>query len=215
MDKNFWITAWEEGRTGFHQKNFHPKLVQYFPKLSFLKGQRVLVPLCGKTHDMFWLLQQGLQVQGVELFEPAVAEFFQENNLPRPLIDEESDFKHYSLHDITIIVGDFFALPENNPYDLIYDRAALVALPESMRKDYAEKISRLIKPQGKMLLITYDYIPEEMMAPPFSVPETEIQKLYAKNFSIKLLESEKPKEGTRLDAVPSLTQNVYLLERNA
>lgn len=215
MDKNFWITAWEEGRTGFHQKNFHPKLVQYFPRLASLKDQRVLVPLCGKTHDMLFLFKQGLKVQGVELFEPAVAEFFQENNLPDPIIEKNDVFTDYQLNDITISVGDFFALSEKEPYDFVYDRAALVALPESMRKDYAKKISRLMKPQGKILLITYDYIPEEMTAPPFSVPDSEIQKLYAKNFSIKLLESGKPKEGTRLDAVPSLTQNVYLLERNA
>jgi thiopurine S-methyltransferase len=213
MDKNFWINAWEEGRTGFHQQNFHPKLVQYFPKLSPHEGQRVFVPLCGKTHDMLWLLKQGLKVQGVELYEGAVAEFFDENNLPAPKIQTDGAFKNYLLDDITISVGDIFAFPENDPFDFIYDRAALVALPEYMRKDYAKKITCLIKPQGKMLLITYEYHPEEMMAPPFSVPDEEIQKLYAEHFSIQLLESEKPKEGTRLDAVPSLTQNVYLLQR--
>lgn len=49
MDSQFWITAWHEGRTNFHQADFHDKLLEYFPQLNPIKGQRVLVPLCGKS----------------------------------------------------------------------------------------------------------------------------------------------------------------------
>ena len=69
MEKEFWINAWNTGRTAFHQGKFHEKLTEFFPSLKPQKGQRVLVPLCGKSVDMLWLQNQGLSVHGVELHE--------------------------------------------------------------------------------------------------------------------------------------------------
>lgn len=215
MDKQFWIKAWEEKRIAFHKENFHPKLLQFFSLLSATEGERVFVPLCGKTHDMLWLLQQGLVVHGVELSDIAVKEFFLENNLPAPVVESDKNFIHFRLENIEISCGDFFAVPESNPYDMVFDRASLVALPREMRKDYAQKIGRLLKPAGRCLLITYQYQENEMSGPPFSISDREINELYAECFSIQELESLKPvSEGNRLDTVPSLKQKVYLLTKH-
>ena len=79
MDAAFWIKSWNEGRTGFHQSDFNDKLTGYFPTFRPEKGQKVLVPLCGKSKDLVWLQGQGLCVHGVELHEQAVESFFTEN----------------------------------------------------------------------------------------------------------------------------------------
>ncbi len=63
MDAQFWINAWNEGRTNFHQQNYHEKLLQFFPPLGPHKGQSVLVPLCGKSKDMLCLSNLGLKVK--------------------------------------------------------------------------------------------------------------------------------------------------------
>jgi hypothetical protein len=42
MDAQFWINAWNEGRTGFHQEKYNEKLIKYFPLLNLEKGQRFL-----------------------------------------------------------------------------------------------------------------------------------------------------------------------------
>ena len=72
---------------------------------------------------------------GSELSAIAVQEFFEESNLT-PTIEELEHAQRWSAGEITILVGDLFDL---TPEDLagvttIYDRAALVALPEAMRK---------------------------------------------------------------------------------
>lgn len=216
MDEQFWIKAWNEGRTAFHQPHYHEKLTEHFPQLDPQAGQKVLVPLCGKTKDMVWLSRQGLQVHGVELHEQAVKDFFSENELFPSEVTRDPFFTHHTHQDITISCGDFFKLGQKSAYDFVYDRAALVALPAPMRKNYAQVIRESIKAGGRYLLIAYEYDPSKMEGPPFSVSESEIRKLYQEHFAIRLIESEKPSgEGPRLSAVEGLRQNVYLLQKNS
>ncbi len=219
MDSEFWIKSWKEGRTNFNQAKYHDKLTEYFPRLLPEKGQKVLVPLCGKSIDLVWLHELGLDVHGVELYEQAVRDFFKENAHLPPKIINDQDYIHYVHENMTISCGDFFKFHAENAYDsaydFIYDRAALVALPPSMRKDYARVIKRSLKIGGKCLLITYHYDPAKMEGPPFSIEDNEIRALYESQFTIQLLESEKPvSEGSRLAAVEDLKQNVYILENN-
>lgn len=214
MDAEFWIKSWTDGRTAFNQQQYHAKLTQYFPELNPHAGQSVLVPLCGKTIDMVWLAGQGLRVHGVELYSGAVEEFFSGNNLQPVHKTQDRDFMHCSHKNITISCGDFFKLDKKNSYDFIYDRAALVALPASMRAEYARVIKESLKEGGKYLLIVYEYDQSKMEGPPFSISKTDIERLYADAFNIQLLESEKPKsEGPRLSAVEGMSQKVYLLQK--
>ncbi len=214
MDEQFWIKAWNEGRTAFHQPHYHEKLTEHFPQLGPQVGQQVLVPLCGKTKDMVWLQQQGLQVHGVELHEQAVKDFFSENELFPPKVTQDQFFTHHTHREITISCGDFFKLGQKDAYDFVYDRGALVALPAQMRKNYAQVIREALKVDGRYLLIAYEYDPSKMEGPPFSVAEDEIRGLYQDRFTIQLIESRRPAgEGPRLSAVESLRQNVYILQK--
>ena len=214
MNPQFWITAWKEGRTGFHRPSYHEKLVTHFPLLKARAGERVLVPLCGKSKDLAWLQKQGLAVHGVELHSQAVEDFFPENGFASPKKSQDVDFTHFSSDGVLLSCGDFFRLGANAAYDLVYDRAALVALPETMRQNYAEVIKRAIKPGGRYLLITYEYDQTKMDGPPFSVTEQEVRSLYQDEFSIRLVENKRPSsDGPRLEAVDGLTQAVTLLEK--
>merc|ERR1711964_64817 len=94
MEAAFWIAAWENGRTGFHRNAPHEKLITYYPRLNAEAGQKILVPLCGKSKDLDWLRQQGLDVHGVELHRPVVEAFFEENDLPDPDTHQSEHFHH-------------------------------------------------------------------------------------------------------------------------
>lgn len=215
-DSQSWIRAWKEGRTNFHRSDYHEKLIRYFPGLHPKKGQRVFVPLCGKSKDMIWLRNAGLEVYGVELYEGAVRAFFEENGLPVPQTVQEPDFMLYSSGDIHVRCGDFFQLRDVETYHFVYDRGALVAMPPALREKYAERIGRSLKKGGKYLLIAYEYDPTQMQGPPHSLTEDEIRRLYGDRFSVRLLENERPSgEGPRLSAVESLRQTVYVLEKRS
>ena len=127
MDVNFWHQRWERNETAFHQREANPLLVKYFDVLSLSKGSRVFLPLCGKTLDIHWLLSNGYRVAGSELSDLAVKQLFLELAI-EPKITAVDDIRRHSADNI-----DIFDLSRSvlGRMDAIYDRAALVALPET------------------------------------------------------------------------------------
>ena len=96
------------------------------------------MPLCGKTNDIAWLLEQNIQVVGVELCESAIKQLFGSLNVT-PTVTVHDKFKLYSADNLAIWVGDIFALTANllGSVDVTYDRGSLVALPFTLRKKYS------------------------------------------------------------------------------
>ena len=81
MKAEFWLQRWQNSEIGFHRDEVNPNLLEYIDALGLKTGDSVLVPLCGKSKDMVWLAQRGVNVVGVELSEIAIAAFFEENQL--------------------------------------------------------------------------------------------------------------------------------------
>ncbi|MCF8059635.1 MAG: thiopurine S-methyltransferase [Bacteriovoracaceae bacterium] len=212
MDAEFWKQAWFEGRTGFHRSEYHPQLLEFFPLFEAKNEQSILVPLCGKTKDLTWLSHQNLYVQGIELSEKAVREYFSDNSIENYNVEDNT----YTHQNLTLEVGDFFHHEKPEGYDYIYDRAAIVALPPSMRVDYSAHCLSLLKPGGKILLITFEYDQSKLDGPPFCVPEKEVNQLYAKEGTIELLNklSDKPNNPKFKEAgVTTFIQKVYLITK--
>jgi thiopurine S-methyltransferase len=168
-----WLERWKSGHTGWHEAHGNTALHKFWPKLA--AGSRVLVPLCGKSVDLLWLEQQGLDVTGVELCEIAVRAFFTEHDIPFDIESAEGlpRFKARQ-HNIVIYCGDYFDYSDE-PYDAVYDRAALVALPPDLRPAYAAHTKSLMKPEAHHLLITLEYDQSKVNGPPFSVLADEVQ----------------------------------------
>ncbi|WP_397473859.1 thiopurine S-methyltransferase [Pusillimonas sp.] len=179
MDAEFWLGRWREGRTHFHQDQVMPLLCKHWPGLQIATGSRVLVPLCGKSLDMPWLVSQGFRVLGVELSSLAVEQFFAEHGL-KPVTHESSQGRHYVAGDLELICGDIFNLDAQTLASCqgVYDRAALIALPADMRQAYVDHVYNHLPEGCEGLLITLDYPQEQMDGPPFSVPEKEVQALF-------------------------------------
>lgn len=217
MPQNTWIARWESGRIGFHQSTVHPQLEAHANGLKSLnEAPRVLVPLCGKSLDMVFLRDQGCDVVGIELAEIAARDFFNEANI-MPEVTSVGPFSRWSGEGIEILCGDFFkATPEiTGPIHAAYDRAAIVALPPSLRASYAQQLASLLPPHAPLLLIGFDYPQEAMAGPPFSVPKPDVEQLLSADFDIHLLSEldildSNPKFK---DRVPHLREQTYLLRR--
>lgn len=216
MNHSFWESAWAEGRTHFHRATPHDMLVRYFPPNRSTHQPTVLVPLCGKTTDMDWLRQQGAYVIGIELVESAVQAFFIDHQYPEPRVHSQNGFTVYSTDNLEIWCGDFFNYYPTRPIDIVYDRAAIVALPSDLRERYATTLTQWLPPASTLLMVTFDYPQQSMSGPPFSVSESEIQRLFGDAWGIKLLEiAPLERENQRLMAVPNIRQGVYILEKRA
>ena len=179
MDASFWRERWAQGQTGFHQDGPHPDLVSQRTGLLADGPQRILVPLCGKSQDMLWLVAAGHDVYGVELVPEAVFSFLHENGLNAEVRSVERSVE-FQMAGLTLRCGDFLSLSrtEIGLFDLVWDRAALVALDAERREQFASVVQDVLRPDGVVMLNAFDYDQSEMDGPPHAVPLAEIQRLY-------------------------------------
>ncbi len=177
MDASFWNERWREGRIGFHEGRPNTFLERHVGRLGMQR--RVLVPLCGKTEDLSYLAAHGHTVVGVELVEDAVRAFFAEHAIT-PEVSRSGSHTEYRAGAITILAGDFFAVTPDQvgAVDALYDRAALVALPATVRPRYVEQVRALVPLGSPGLVVTIEYAQAAADGPPFAVLEPEARALY-------------------------------------
>lgn len=212
MEASFWHQKWERGDIAFHESEANPFLTEHFGKLNLAKGSRVFLPLCGKTRDFTWLLAAGYRVVGAELSEFAINELFKDLGL-EPEISSIGKLAHYRADNIDILVGDIFDVSAEflGPINAIYDRAALVALPEGMREQYTSHLMAIsvLAPQ---LLITYQYNQLLIEGPPFSVSDDEVRRHYDAAYQLTSVEIRDVAGG--LKGKVASTETVWLLQTN-
>ncbi len=211
MEPDFWHKRWENNELGFHEPKGNQFLMKYFNRLSMAKGERVFLPLCGKTNDIGWLLSQGYQVVGAELSELAINQLFEALKI-KPNISQIGSLSHYSAKHIDMFVGDIFELSAQTlgKVNAIYDRAALVALPEKMRHQYTAHLMEMTN-QAPQLLVTFVYDQSVTHGPPFSVNKAEVNKHYQKNYELIFLDSTDVTGGLRGEYPAK--ENVWLLQK--
>lgn len=147
---------------------------------AFVKGKVVLVPLCGDTFAVRFFVDQGAAlVVGVDLSETAIRRSLESNfgigsseSSAFEVLEETvasvagagaaATCKKFSVFDkecregarCIFYVGDFFTAPMGTgcQFDLVYDRASMVALPPSLREQYVTTIHKYIADKVDVLL---------------------------------------------------------------
>lgn len=197
MEEAFWQERWRENRIGWHEPKPNPRLTNNLAAAGLRPGGKVFLPLCGKSLDIHWLLSQGYEVVGAELSPLAIDQLFEELGLT-PAVTAAGPLERREAGKLTVLVGDIFALDGDTlgPVDLIYDRAALVALPEAMRTAYAPHLAA-ITGTAPQLLVTFEYDQSVMEGPPHSVSEAEVRRLYEGGYRIDLLERAQVEGGLK------------------
>lgn len=192
MEHDFWHLKWQKNEIGFHLPEPHPLLVKHLPSLGLAAGNRIFLPLCGKTRDIAWLLAQGYRVVGAELSPIAVAALFEALKVEQGIVAQRETrgaLEYWYADGIEIYTGDVFQLNAAllGTVDAIYDRAALVALPAQTRPAYTRHIQK-ISAAATQLLICFEYDQSLLAGPPFSIDARELALHYGGNYAFKLLE---------------------------
>ena len=211
MEADFWHQKWEKDEIGFHRSETNPFLVAHFDKLDLAEGSRVFLPLCGKTRDFAWLLASGYRVVGAELSEIAIQCLFKDLRV-EPTISRLDQLSHYSAKNIDIFVGNIFNMSAKllGIIDAVYDRAALVALPTSMRNAYASHLIQITQ-AAPQLLITFEYDQRLIDGPPFSINEEEVRHHYAATYQLKPVERKEVAGG--LKGKVTSVEAIWLLQQ--
>jgi len=198
----FWLKSWENGRTGWHEADYNPWLLK-IPK-NKIQG-RVLVPLCGATQDLLWFAQQETvtEVVGVDLSEVAFEKFLEANGFSTAGGASAEKVKICKIKEqpkITFVVGDFFADGWNvnddgakkfsgisatiharsqikaKKFDLIWDRACIVALMPEDRERYSNLLLNMVGDAGEYYLLTLEYDKQLMDGPPWSIMIEDLER---------------------------------------
>lgn len=215
MDPAFWFENWEKGQTGFHLKDVNPVLLRHWKDLGLDHAPCVLVPLCGKSVDLPFLRSLGHSVIGIELSPIAIEEFWAELGASTQKKVHQS-LTFWESDKIQIIEGDFFSVsPENiGRPSVVYDRAALVAMPPELQSQYAAHLATLSQ-DAPIFLVTFDYRTEEMSGPPFPITRTRIGELFDECYDITLIESRDAladNPGLASRGLKSLSESVWILK---
>ena len=137
------------------------------------------------------------------------------------------DIQTFKGNNLTILIGDLFKMPTNDRYDIIYDRASIVAIKPSLRQEYVNLMGILLQPGGSILLVTLDRrttTSDEAKndGPPYSVDEQDIRQLYeSQNWveSVTLLEevndltTDEDAERWKKKGVLELYELVFLIRK--
>jgi hypothetical protein len=95
---------------------------------------RTLVPGCGSGHDVRFFAESGWNVDGID-FSPAA------RDAALPVLGPFAD---------RIRPADFFGPEVSGPYELIYERAFLCALPRAMWPQWSQRVAALLPPRGRL-----------------------------------------------------------------
>lgn len=200
-DNALWRQCWRDQQTDFHQQEVNRLLTRFWRGLDLAPGSRVFVPLCGKSLDMIWLAQQGHEVIGLELSPVAVRAFFSENRM-QPSQRKVGQFTLWQCGKISILCGDYFAVAgaDLGNIDVVYDRAALTALPEDIRRLYVAHLKLILPAACKVFLLTVEDADEGETREVTLGTSAEITALYTEAFVIELAHVESVLEPDEDDA---------------
>lgn len=185
MEHQFWHERWAKSEIGFHEGTVNQYLHDHWADVAGDRTDGVFVPLCGKAHDMWWLHDRGHPIIGVELSQIACRDFFEEAG-EKAQVHPGEPFTVYRHEDLQLWCGDFFQLvPDDVKHTrLVYDRAALIALPPELRPRYVEHLTAILPDDSQILLVTLDHEGDRHKGPPFNVSDEEVHDLYGEDYEV-------------------------------
>jgi len=165
---DFWDERFAAGFKPWDQGGVPPALAGFLARAQPL-GRRVLIPGCGSAYEAGWLDQQGFDVTAIDYSSAAIERA--RSVLPAPLAQR------------VLQLADFFAFPAR-PFDWIYERAFLAALPPALWKAWAQRLPELLSEAGEMagLFFVGDAVPEPRRGPPFITTRAELDSLLGAQF---------------------------------
>lgn len=185
---DYWNECWKEGHTPWSYEgsdDLGVKLLpQYLRKLSKAATLpstplRALVPLCGNSSVVRFLHEYGCDVTGIDLVTTPLREL-KEDAFFELSFKKEKRPSHtiWSAERLTLIEGDFFEVSLERSFDILYDRAALVAIDPEKRTQYASKLLSLLAPSGRLFLEFFDVGTFTTEKPPFPIERSVVRSLF-------------------------------------
>ena len=170
LNKKNWNFRYKCEDTGWDIGCVSPPLKEYIDQIKDL-NIKILIPGCGNAHEAEYLFNKGFKnVFIVDFSEIAISN----------LIKRIPDFPIFNA-----ICDNFFNV--NGKYDLIIEQTFFCAINPSLRSDYVNKVSSLLKEHGKLIGLLFS-VPMFKDHPPFGGSKDEYIKCFNELFFIDTID---------------------------
>jgi SAM-dependent methyltransferase len=171
----FWDVRFRDGFTPWDAGGV-PAAVREFLARAPAK-LRVLIPGCGSAYEARAFADAGHEVVAIDFSAAAI------------------DAARRALGDLDriLVYGDFFAFDFGAPFDLVYERAFLCALPRAHWPRWARRAGEVVRPGGR--LAGFFYWNDATGGPPFGLQAGEVERLLAPAF-------ERIEDAAVTDSIP-------------
>ena len=169
LTKEYWENRYQQNKTGWDVGKITTPLKEYFNQLSN-KNIKILIPGGGNSYELEYLLNLGF------------TEIYVIDIVKKPL--ENIQKRIPNLDSNLLIHGDFFDMEDS--FDLIIEQTFFCALNPELRKQYVQKMHALLKDNGKIAGLLFQF-PLTEQGPPFGGSKSEYENLFKEHFKIKTL----------------------------
>lgn len=162
----FWDTRYRGGVIPWDAAGVPSKLERFLEKLA---SSRVLIPGCGTGYEVQAFAGHGHDVTAIEFSDAAI----------------EAAQRQLGALSNLVRKADFFSF-EAEPFDLVYERAFLCALPRRLWSAWAARVFELLRPGG--VLAGFFFLDDNQRGPPFGTSRPQLRQM----LSAFQLEQEEP-----------------------
>lgn len=184
LNSNYWENRYQNNDAVWDCGAVTTPLKDYFDQIKD-KKLKILIPGAGNGYEFEHLVKAGFKNVFVLDYAPSPIKNLKEK---LPDVDENR-----------FIQSDFFEFKDT--FDLIIEQTFFCALDVKLRPKYAEKMYSLLKPEGKLAGLLFQF-PLTEAGPPFGGSLTEYHQQFSEYFDIIKLEtaynSIKPRKGNEL-----------------
>jgi hypothetical protein len=157
---DFWDTRYETNVMPWDAGRVPDALRRHLA--TFPAAGRVLVPGCGSAYEVLCLAEHGFDVLAIDFSAAAVARAQKQLGRFADRV-QQADFFDFDLG--------------GRPFDLIYERAVLCALPQRLWQRYTERSAQVLAPGGR--IAGFFYFDDSPRGPPFGTSDAQLQGLLA------------------------------------
>jgi len=184
FNQHFWENKYQDNQTGWDIGYASPPITTYFDLITN-KNISILIPGAGNSYEAEYLFNAGFK--NITVLDVA----------KQPLNNLQKRIPNFPKGNL--IQDDFFQ--HTATYDIIIEQTFFCALQPNLRADYALKMNQLLKQNGKIIGLLFDF-PLMKKGPPFGGCLEEYENTFSELFYLKTLEncynSIKPRQGKEL-----------------
>ena len=184
LSHNYWNNLYLKNEFKWDLGAISSPLKTYIEQLNN-KDLKILIPGAGNSYEAEFLFSNGFKNVVVLDFAEEPLENIKKRlpNFPNQQLIKQNFFEH------------------QGHYDLIIEQTFFCAINPSLRKQYAQHVKQLLKPEGKLVGLLFNDV-LNIDKPPFGGNKKEYQDLFESLFQIITLEtaynSVKPREEREL-----------------